>query len=78
MLQWLRVTKRKPDAAKKTKKDTTIPTAVKGDEASQKLKEEDEEDDEEDKSDDSDKEEMDEKEDKPMKWKNPRKMLSTQ
>jgi len=54
--------KKGPDATKKTKKDTTIPTAVKGDEAPQKLKEEDEEDDEEDKSDDSDKEEMDEKE----------------
>ena len=57
--------KKGPDAAKKTKKDATIPTAVKGDEAPQKLKEEDEEDDEEDKSDDSDKEEMDEKEDMP-------------
>ena len=31
--------KKGPDAAKKTKKDTTIPTAVKGDEAPQKLKE---------------------------------------
>ena len=57
--------KKGPDAAKKVKKDTSIPTAVKGDEAPQKLKEEDEEDDEEDKSDDSDKEEMDEKEEKP-------------
>ena len=57
--------KKGPDATKKTKKDATIPTAVKGDEAPQKLKEEDEEDDEEDKSDDSDKEEMDEKEEKP-------------
>ena len=55
--------KKGPDAAKKIKKDTSIPTAVKGDEAPQKLKEEDEEDDEEDKSDDSDKEEMDEMED---------------
>ncbi len=53
--------KKGPDAAKKIKKDTSIPVAVKGDEAPQKLKEEDEEDDEEDKSDDSDKEEMDEK-----------------
>jgi len=52
-----------PDAAKKTKKDATIPTAVKGDEAPQKLKEEDESDDDEDDSDD--KEEMDEKEDEP-------------
>ena len=58
--------KKGPDAAKKIKKDTSIPTAVKGDEAPQKLKEEDEEDDEEDKSDDSDKEEMDEKEEKPI------------
>ena len=58
--------KKGPDATKKTKKDATIPTAVKGDEAPQKLKEEDEEDDEEDKSDDSDKEEMDEKEEKPI------------
>ena len=58
--------KKGPDAAKKVKKDTSIPTAVKGDEAPQKLKEEDEEDDEEDKSDDSDKEEMDEKEEKPI------------
>ena len=56
--------KKGPDAAKKTKKDGTIPATVKGDEAPQKLKEEDEEDDEEDKSDDSDKEEMDEKEEK--------------
>ena len=45
-----------PDAAKNIKKDTTIPTAVKGDEAPQKLKEEDESDDDEDDSDD--KEEM--------------------
>ena len=57
--------KKGPDAAKKIKKDTSIPTAVKGDEAPQKLKEEDGEDDEEDKSDDSDKDEMDETEDMP-------------
>ena len=57
--------KKGPDAAKKIKKDASIPTAVKGDEAPQKLKEEDEEDDEEDKSDDSDKEEMDEMDDEP-------------
>lgn len=50
-----------PDAAKNIKKDTTIPTAVKGDEAPQKLKEEDESDDDEDDSDD--KEEMEEMED---------------
>ena len=47
-----------PDAAKKIKKDTTIPTAVKGDEAPQKLKEEDESD--SDDEDEDDKEEMDE------------------
>ena len=49
-----------PDAAKKTKKDTTIPVGQKGDEAPQKLKEEDESDEEEDDSDDE--EEMDEQE----------------
>ena len=59
-----------PDAAKKVKKDTSIPTAVKGDEAPQKLKEEDESDDDEDDSDDDSKDEMDEMEDKPaMKMK---------
>ena len=47
-----------PDAAKKVKKDTSIPTAVKGDEAPQKLKEEDESD--SDDEDEDDKEEMDE------------------
>jgi len=52
-----------PDAAKKTKKDATIPTAVKGDEAPQKLKEEDKSD--EDEKDSDDEEEMDEMEDKP-------------
>ena len=35
-----------PDAAKKTKKDASIPTAVKGDEAPQKLKEAEHSDDE--------------------------------
>jgi len=54
--------KKGPDAAKKTKKDTTIPTAVKGDEAPQKLKEAEHSDDEDE---EEDKEEMDEKEDKP-------------
>ena len=49
-----------PDAAKKVKKDTSIPTAVKGDEAPQKLKEEDESD--EDEKDSDDEEEMDEME----------------
>ena len=49
-----------PDAAKNVKKDTTIPTAVKGDEAPQKLKEEDESD--SDDEDEDDKEEMDEME----------------
>ena len=50
--------KKGPDAAKNVKKDTTIPTAVKGDEAPQKLKEEDESD--SDDEDEDDKEEMDE------------------
>ena len=45
-----------PDAAKKTKKDATIPTAVKGDEAPQKLKEAEHSDDE----DEEDEKEMDE------------------
>jgi len=59
-----------PDAAKKVKKDASIPAAVKGDEAPQKLKEEDESDDDEDDSDDDSKDEMDEMEDKPaMKMK---------
>jgi len=53
-----------PDATKKIKKDTTIPTAVKGDEAPQKLKEEDESD--EDEKDSDDEEEMEEKEEKPI------------
>ena len=52
-----------PDAAKKTKKDTTIPAAVKGDQAPQKLKEEDESDEDEKESDDE--EEMDEMDDEP-------------
>ena len=46
-----------PDAAKNVKKDTTIPVAVKGDEAPQKLKEKAHSDDEDE---DEDKEEMDE------------------
>ena len=46
-----------PDAAKKTKKDTTIPTAVKGDEAPQKLKEAEHSDDEDEEEDEK---EMDE------------------
>jgi len=52
-----------PDAAKKVKKDTSIPTAVKGDQASQKLKEEDESD--SDDEDEDDKEKMDEMDDEP-------------
>jgi hypothetical protein len=51
-----------PDAAKKIKKDTSIPTAVKGDEAPQKLKEEDESDEDEKDSDDEE-EKIDEMED---------------
>ena len=53
-----------PDAAKKIKKDTSIPTAVKGDEAPQKLKEEDESD--EDEKDSDDEEEMDEMDKEPI------------
>lgn len=53
-----------PDAAKKIKKDTSIPTAVKGDEAPQKLKEEDESDEDEKDSDDEE-EKMDEMDDEP-------------
>ena len=53
-----------PDATKKTKKDATIPTAVKGDEAPQKLKEEDESDEDEKDSDDEE-EKMDEMDDEP-------------
>ena len=53
-----------PDAAKKIKKDTSIPTVVKGDEAPQKLKEEDESDEDEKDSDDEE-EKMDEMEDEP-------------
>jgi hypothetical protein len=51
-----------PDAAKKIKKDTSIPVAVKGDEAPQKLKEEDESDEDEKDSDDEE-EKIDEMED---------------
>ena len=53
-----------PDAAKKTKKDASIPTAVKGDEAPQKLKEEDDSDEDEKDSDDEE-EKMDEMDDEP-------------
>ena len=49
--------KKGPDAAKKTKKDTTIPVAVKGDEAPQKLKEAEHSDDEDEEEDEK---EMDE------------------
>lgn len=59
-----------PDAAKKVKKDTTIPTAVKGDEAPQKLKEEEESD--SDDEDEDDKEEMEEMEDDKPKMKMPK------
>ena len=56
--------KKGPDAAKKTKKDTTIPVATKGDEAPQKLKEAEHSDDEDEEEDEK---EMDEGEhgDKP-------------
>ena len=53
-----------PDATKKTKKDASIPTAVKGDEAPQKLKEEDDSDEDEKDSDDEE-EKMDEMDDEP-------------
>ena len=53
-----------PDAAKKIKKDTSIPTAVKGDQAPQKLKEEDDSDEDEKDSDDEE-EKMDEMDDEP-------------
>ena len=46
--------KKGPDAAKKTKKDTTIPTAVKGDEAPQKLKEAEHSDDEDEEEEEQD------------------------
>lgn len=59
-----------PDAAKKVKKDATIPTAVKGDEAPQKLKEEEESD--SDDEDEDDKEEMEEMEDDKPKMKMPK------
>tara|TARA_B100000212_G_scaffold268814_1_gene208212 strand:- start:77 stop:1333 length:1257 start_codon:yes stop_codon:yes gene_type:complete len=49
--------KKGPDAAKKTKKDTTIPVATKGDEAPQKLKEAEHSDDEDEEEDEK---EMDE------------------
>ena len=56
--------KKGPDAAKKTKQDTTIPTATKGDQAPQKLKEAEHSDDEDEEEDEK---EMDEGEhgDKP-------------
>ena len=46
--------KKGPDAAKKTKKDTTIPVAVKGDEAPQKLKEAEHSDDEDEEEEEQD------------------------
>ena len=49
--------KKGPDAAKKTKKDTTIPTAVKGDEAPQKLKEAEHSDDEDEEEDEKERDE---------------------
>ena len=61
--------KKGPDAAKKTKKDTTIPTAVKGDEAPQKLKEAEHSDDEDEEEDEK---EMDEGEHDEPKMKMPK------
>ena len=49
--------KKGPDAAKKTKKDTTIPVAVKGDEAPQKLKEAEHSDDEDEEEDEKERDE---------------------
>ena len=54
-----------PDATKKTKKDTSIPTAVKGDEAPQKLKEAEHSDDE-DEEEDEKMDEMEEPKEKEM------------
>ena len=61
------------DAAKKTKKDASIPTAVKGDEAPQKLKEEDESD--EDDEEENDEEEMEEMEDEEEPMKKTKKLM---
>ena len=58
-----------PDAAKKVKKDTSIPTAVKGDEAPQKLKEAEHSDDEDEEEDEK---EMDEGEHDEPKMKMPK------
>jgi SHS2 domain-containing protein len=58
-----------PDAAKKIKKDTSIPTAVKGDEAPQKLKEAEHSDDEDEEEDEK---EMDEGEHDEPKMKMPK------
>lgn len=57
--------KKGPDAAKKTKKDTTIPTAVKGDEAPQKLKEAEHSDDEDEEEEQDEMAHGDKEDDKP-------------
>ena len=54
-----------PDAAKKVKKDTTIPTAVKGDEAPQKLKEAEHSDDEDEEEEQDEMAHGDKEDDKP-------------
>ena len=57
--------KKGPDAAKKTKKDTTIPVAVKGDEAPQKLKEAEHSDDEDEEEEQDEMAHGDKEDDKP-------------
>ena len=57
--------KKGPDAAKKTKKDATIPTAVKGDEAPQKLKEAEHSDDEDEEEEQDEMAHGDKEDDKP-------------
>ena len=57
--------KKGPDAAKNTKKDTTIPVAVKGDEAPQKLKEAEHSDDEDEEEEQDEMAHGDKEDDKP-------------
>ena len=64
--------KKGPDAAKKTKKDTTIPTAVKGDEAPQKLKEAEHSDDEDEEEEEQDEMAHGDKEDDKPKMEMPK------
>ena len=64
--------KKGPDAAKKTKKDATIPTAVKGDEAPQKLKEAEHSDDEDEEEEEQDEMAHGDKEDDKPKMEMPK------